>query len=376
MKHIKCIIALLLMLSINNMEAAAQFYTVNFVSQYSDTLSLSADPYKWALASAKLGTEFPVSKSLQGKSKKIAEKSFPKAKKAAAKLHYFPSFDATDSLILELIKKRLTICMPLDLIKVNSPYGYRKDPLKKCQKFHDGIDLHGINELVFSMLPGKVYRVGHGSTGYGNFVELDHGNIRCLYAHLSMTMVKEGDIVDAGTAVGRVGNTGKSTNNHLHIRTQFRKGAEFKSTDPKPLIDWLNNYMNELNKKIYMLSGMEINPQPTEEVIGDELTIANLYKTLKAEGVKHPKIVLAQAILETGHFKSRLTFTHNNIFGLRRSDGKYFAFSHWKESVRAYRDKVQYKHRNGEDYYKFLARIKYAASPTYINKVREIAEKL
>lgn len=140
------------------------------------------------------------------------------------------------------------------------------------------------------------------------------------------------------------------------------------------MIDWLNNYMNELNERICALTG--IKPQPTNE-IGDELNITNLLKTLKAEGVKFPKIVLAQAILESGWFKSRLTFTHNNIFGLKRRVGSYFAFGHWKESVRAYRDKVQYRHKNGEDYYSFLARIKYAGkNPTYINKVRQIAESL
>lgn len=215
---IKCAVAVMLLSIFNNVGASAQFYTVNFVSQTSDTLSLSADPYDGPFADAKtvqasakgtcsdfaersqfsqfsiakVVTENSASKSLQEKSKKSGEKSFPSSKKRSAKLLEISLSDTTDSLILEHIKKRLTVCMPMDLMRVNSRYGYRKDPFKKCQKFHDGIDLDGVNELVFSMLPGKVYRVGHGNTGYGNFVELDHGNIRCLYGHLSMTMVNEG----------------------------------------------------------------------------------------------------------------------------------------------------------------------------------------
>ena len=54
----------------------------------------------------------------------------------------------------------------------------------------------------------------------------------------------------------------------------------------------------------------------------------------------------------------------------------YYSFDHWEESVIAYRDKVQYKHRDGEGYYSFLKRIGYASAPDYINKVREIASQL
>jgi len=96
---------------------------------------------------------------------------------------------------------------------------------------------------------------------------------------------------------------------------------------------------------------------------------------LKKHGIKFPKIVLAQALLETGNFKSRVCKEQNNLFGLRHSKG-YYSFDHWEESVIAYRDWVQYKHRKGEEYYTFLKRIKYAASSNYIYKVREIAENL
>lgn len=88
-----------------------------------------------------------------------------------------------------------------------------------------------------------------------------------------------------------------------------------------------------------------------------------------------PEIVLAQAILETGTFKSRLCREGNNLFGLRHSKG-YYTFNHWEESVIAYRDWVQYKHRDGEGYYTFLKRIGYASAKDYIYKVRKIADRL
>lgn len=47
-----------------------------------------------------------------------------------------------------------------------------------------------------------------------------------------------------------------------------------------------------------------------------ELTIPNLYAEIKENNIKYPKIVLAQAILETGWFKSSVCRNKNNLFGL------------------------------------------------------------
>lgn len=113
-----------------------------------------------------------------------------------------------------------------------------------------------------------------------------------------------------------------------------------------------------------------------EEMTDTALTLDNLYKALDKEGVKFPKIVAAQALLETGYFGSRVCHELNNLFGLRRpSDGSYYTFDNWKESVVAYRDYVQYKYSDG-DYYQFLKRIGYAEDKNYVNKVRKIAEQL
>lgn len=223
------------------------------------------------------------------------------------------------------------------------------------------------------MLPGRIVEVRHSNTGYGNYVVLDHGSLRCLYGHLSEIYAKEGSLVDAGTVVGRVGSTGRSTGTHLHIRLQHLNGkGHWQSVDPLPFIDALNQQVNEYNERINELTGRSETATP---YINKELTVENLYAALKKHGIKFPKIVLAQALLETGNFKSRVCKEQNNLFGLRHSKG-YYSFDHWEESVIAYRDWVQYKHRKGEEYYTFLKRIKYAASSNYIYKVREITENL
>ena len=100
-----------------------------------------------------------------------------------------------------------------------------------------------------------------------------------------------------------------------------------------------------------------------------ELTIPNLYAEIMRNGIRHPKIVLAQAILETGWFTSPVCRNKHNLFGLTNPrTGKYFEFDHWTESVRAYYTKVQYRYKGG-NYLLWLRDIGYAENPNYIREV-------
>lgn len=108
-----------------------------------------------------------------------------------------------------------------------------------------------------------------------------------------------------------------------------------------------------------------------------ELNDSTLYLALEYYNIKHPRIVLAQAKLETGNYKSNHCINKNNLFGLYNSRKKeYFSFEHWHHSVKAYKDMIEYKHKNGEDYYEFLIRISYASDPNYISKVKQIENNL
>jgi len=92
-----------------------------------------------------------------------------------------------------------------------------------------------------------------------------------------------------------------------------------------------------------------------------ELTIPNLLAEIKKQGIKYPKIVLAQAILETGWFKSSVCRNKHNLFGLTNPRTKdYYEFNHWTESVKAYYTKVQYRYKGG-NYLLWLEKIGYAA---------------
>ena len=100
-------------------------------------------------------------------------------------------------------------------------------------------------------------------------------------------------------------------------------------------------------------------------------------EALQYYGIKHPTIVKAQAILETGNFTSDLYIKNNNLFGLYDSKNKrYYSYNHWWESIEAYKKLIQRKYDNSKYYYMFLEDIKYAKDKDYINKLKEIAEEL
>ena len=102
---------------------------------------------------------------------------------------------------------------------------------------------------------------------------------------------------------------------------------------------------------------------PTKELV---------YECAKHYNIRHPEIIVAQSILETGHYKSKICLEHNNLFGLYDSKNKkYFSFNSWQESVEAYKKMIQHKYKSG-DYYKFLKKIGYAEDPDYINKIKGI----
>ena len=108
-----------------------------------------------------------------------------------------------------------------------------------------------------------------------------------------------------------------------------------------------------------------------------ELNDSTLYLALEYYNIKHPRIVLAQAKLETGNYTSKHCINGNNLFGLYNSRKKeYFSFEHWHHSVKAYKDMIEYKHRDDEDYYEFLVRISYASYSNYIRKVKQIENDL
>lgn len=139
---------------------------------------------------------------------------------------------ASDSVITELPDSvmdelRTIMAMPLSHIKINSPFGVRRDPLNRRKKrVHNGLDLQARYENVFSMFSGTVKDVGY-SRAAGYYIPLDHGVCTVSYCHLSKPLVVKGWSVKAGDVVAISGNSGaRTTGPHLHITCRYTDGQK------------------------------------------------------------------------------------------------------------------------------------------------------
>lgn len=92
-------------------------------------------------------------------------------------------------------------------------------------------------------------------------------------------------------------------------------------------------------------------------------------------GIQHANIVLAQAILETGHYQSGGCTRDKNLFGLYNSrKQEFFKFEKWYHSVEAYRNMIQFRYDGESNYYDWLEKIGYAEDTLYVQKLKRIAK--
>lgn len=101
---------------------------------------------------------------------------------------------------------------------VSSSYGRRSDPFSGYSALHRGVDFAGPRGSdVFSVADGVVQFAGR-INGYGNAVEIDHGNgYVTRYAHNQQNLVAVGDRIKAGQVIAKMGSTGRSTGSHVHF---------------------------------------------------------------------------------------------------------------------------------------------------------------
>ena len=84
---------------------------------------------------------------------------------------------------------------------------------------HPGIDLAaGEGSPVYAADAGVVIAEGNDAAGYGNVIQIDHGNgYLTVYAHLSVIEVRICQSVEAGQQIGAAGSTGNASGAHLHF---------------------------------------------------------------------------------------------------------------------------------------------------------------
>ena len=114
--------------------------------------------------------------------------------------------------------------------KLTSAFGYRIHPITGRPHSHTGIDIPApYGTSVKAARGGQVITSGRHSS-YGEYVVIDHGNGNStLYAQMSSRSVSVGQIVKQGQEVGKVGSTGSSTGNHLHLEIR----VNYTRVDPE-----------------------------------------------------------------------------------------------------------------------------------------------
>ncbi len=110
---------------------------------------------------------------------------------------------------------------------ISSSYGYRSDPFTGKRAFHQGVDIPSAKGSPIHALAAGVVTFAGKRSGFGNMVEIDHGNgYSTRYAHISEIMVSSGDRIDQDEIIARIGSTGRSTGPHLHLE-MFKDGRRF-----------------------------------------------------------------------------------------------------------------------------------------------------
>jgi murein DD-endopeptidase MepM/ murein hydrolase activator NlpD len=127
---------------------------------------------------------------------------------------------------VKAIALTLPFANPAPNRKITSLFGNRLDPFFGKLAMHAGIDFRQqTGSKVRATGAGVVIHAGTAG-GYGNMVEIDHGNgITTRYGHLSKILVKEGDHVNAGDLIALSGSTGRSTGPHLHYEVRRNGNA-------------------------------------------------------------------------------------------------------------------------------------------------------
>ena len=130
------------------------------------------------------------------------------------------------------IEQRIT-GRPINKGWLSSYYGMRDDPFTAKQTMHKGIDFAAKEGApVIATAAGVVTWSGE-RYGYGNLIEIDHGNgLVTRYGHNQTLVANVGEVVTKGQSIALVGNTGRSTGAHVHYEI-IKNGTQI---DPLPYV--------------------------------------------------------------------------------------------------------------------------------------------
>ncbi len=133
----------------------------------------------------------------------------------------------------QLTDSKSTVFPTVKSSPITSGFGWRIHPITGDRRFHSGIDFGASKGTpIYAFKAGKVEFVGWMG-GYGKVVVINHGAGKStLYGHASKIVVREGERVDAGETIAKIGSTGMSTGPHLHFEVRLNN----KPVNPRPYL--------------------------------------------------------------------------------------------------------------------------------------------
>lgn len=115
------------------------------------------------------------------------------------------------------VKQELVYTQPYEG-RVVAEFGERIDPQTQRKTIHSGIDVVVTCDTVRAPYDGVVVLVQYSKEAKGNALTLVHADgLKTTYAHLKAFLIPKGGRVESGQPIAIAGNTGKSTNKHLHL---------------------------------------------------------------------------------------------------------------------------------------------------------------
>ncbi|WP_394130646.1 M23 family metallopeptidase [Shewanella maritima] len=134
---------------------------------------------------------------------------------------------------LHIDKERYISGRPITKGWLSSAYGLRNDPFNGRRTMHKGIDFAGSEGADVVATAAGVITWSGSMFGYGELVEIDHGNgYHTRYGHNKSLSVNVGDVVAKGDRIASMGSTGRSTGPHVHYEV-LRNGQQI---DPRKFV--------------------------------------------------------------------------------------------------------------------------------------------
>jgi|TARA_B110000967_G_C18902009_1_gene576577 murein DD-endopeptidase MepM/ murein hydrolase activator NlpD len=102
--------------------------------------------------------------------------------------------------------------------RISGVYGSQRVLNGKPRSPHNGVDIAAPKgSTVLATAKGTIALVHQDMFYSGKTVMIDHGHgLSSIYIHMSEILVKQGQLVTKGEAIGAVGMTGRATGPHLH----------------------------------------------------------------------------------------------------------------------------------------------------------------